>query len=138
MRLLFADGGKSQREVLEESKEPLRPLTEWALNRFLDSMSVYANWCLNYDREVLKGTYHHIMQLAGIDVILGPTYPGTSDLNGTPTYIFYTAVWSLLDFPGVVFPSGLKVDQELDVADPTYKPRNEWDAAEHAKCKKIL
>ncbi|RDW87968.1 hypothetical protein BP5796_03662 [Coleophoma crateriformis] len=132
-KFLFADGGRSHREVLEESKEPLRPLTEWVLSRYPDPMTVYENWGLNYDREVLKGTYHHIMQQAGIDVILGPAYPGTSDQNGTPTYFLYTIVWSVLDFPALVFPTGLKVDQIVDVADFTYKPRNEMDGEEHAK-----
>ncbi|KAG9239809.1 fatty-acid amide hydrolase [Calycina marina] len=132
-KLLFADGAKSTRDVLDESNEPLRPLTELLLNQFSNPISVYENWGLNYEREVLKGTYHHIMQQAGIDVFLGPTYPVASDLNGTPTYVNYTAMWNLLDMPAVVFPSGLKVDGKLDLADPMYKARNDRDAEMHAK-----
>jgi hypothetical protein len=45
----------------------------------------------------------------------------------------YTAVWNLLDYPGLVIPFG-QVDQGRDVRDATYKPINEQDREAHELC----
>jgi Asp-tRNA(Asn)/Glu-tRNA(Gln) amidotransferase A subunit family amidase len=97
-------------------------------------LSVYENWDLNMSREIIRAQYHSLMQERGVDVILSPAYVGVAPEHETGTYIGYTSVWNVLDYPALVVPTGLKVDQALDVVDTLYAPRNDVDAKEHAKC----
>jgi hypothetical protein len=133
MSLFSADSPRNLKEALETSGEPILPLTEGVLN-WGNGISVYENWELNYKREILRAQYHGLMQQRGVDVILSPVYVGVAPEHETGTYIGYTSVWNVLDHPAVVIPTGLAVDQDLDVSDTAYRPRSELDAKEQAKC----
>lgn len=78
------------------------------------------------------------MTARGVDFILCPPAPGTAPLAGDVHYWYYTSVWNLLDMPGAIFPSTLRVDQELDVVEQGYTPRNEDDEREYNKCKQAI
>ncbi|KAL3451863.1 fatty-acid amide hydrolase [Aspergillus insuetus] len=130
--LFSADGHRNLKEAPETSGEPILPLTDAVLN-WGNEIRVYENWELNYKREILRAQYHGLMQQRGVDLILSPAYVGVAPKNETGTYIGYTSVWNVLDHPSVVIPTGLAVDQELDVSDTTYRPRSELDAREQAK-----
>ncbi|KAE8419758.1 amidase signature domain-containing protein [Aspergillus pseudocaelatus] len=127
-----ADGFQNLREALEASGEPILPLTN-VVYGWGKEMTVYKNWELNYQREVFRAQYHELMKLRGVDVILSPAYPGVAPEHETGTYIGYTSVWNALDHPAVIIPTGMHVDPSLDPEDSSYVPRNELDAAEHAK-----
>lgn len=74
------------------------------------------------------------MQSRGVDFILSPVYPGAAAVYGESEYWGYTAVWNLLDFPGVSFPSGVCVPSSPSSIEPEdYKPRNEIDDREWRK-----
>lgn len=73
------------------------------------------------------------MKSRDVDFILCPVYVGAAAVMGEAQYWNYTAIWNILDYPGVVFPSGLIVDPELDPVDGGYRPRSEVDAREWAK-----
>jgi amidase len=63
------------------------------------------------------------MKARGVDVILCPAYFGAGEIQGQARYWNYTAVWNILDQPAVTFPSGLCVDKEVDIIDPTVSAR---------------
>lgn len=112
------------------------PLTEWALQYSSpEPLSISEIWNLNVRRETYRREYHALMKQRGVDVILCPTYVGAGALQGQAYYWNYTAIWNILDQPGVVFPSGLTVDKELDVFETDYKPMNEQDEREWKACK---
>lgn len=46
----------------------------------------------------------------------------------------YTAQWNLLDYPALVFPTGLQCGPE-DVREEGYEPRNEDDRYNYELCK---
>lgn len=71
----------------------------------------------------------------GVDVLLCPTYVGVAPELGTAQYWPYTATWNILDQPGVIFPTGLKADPEVDVVETDYTPRSAVDEREFKKCK---
>lgn len=129
--LLFPDGGACIREALEESGEPIHPLSEFALH-YAKSMGVKENWELNVQRDQFRDKYQALMKERGVDFILCPTYVGAAAQHGTAHYWLYTSIWNLVDQPGVVFPSGLKVESS-DVADDSFQPLNEIDSAEQKK-----
>lgn len=75
------------------------------------------------------------MRERGVDFILCPTYVGAAPELGTAQYWNYTCIWNILDQPAVIFPSGLKADPKVDVAETDYKPRSAVDEREFKKCK---
>jgi amidase len=128
--LYFPDGGACQKAILEESGEPLLPLTQWALS-YGKVMTVPENWEFNVLRENYRAKYHATMKERGVDFILCPTYLGVASEQGTAQYWLYTAIWNILDQPAVVFPSGLHVDQTLDKIETDYKPRSDAEKKEY-------
>lgn len=130
--LLFPDGGSCIREALEASGEPIMPLSEFALH-YAKHMDVRENWELNAERDRFRDKYQDLMKERGVDFILCPTYVGAAAEHGTAHYWLYTSIWNLLDQPGVVFPSGLKVDPILDPVDEDFHPLNEIDKVEQDK-----
>ena len=69
-----------------------------------------------------------------VDVVLCPTGPGCAPLLNCSRYWGYTAQWNLLDYPALIFPTGLQCGPE-DKADSGYEPRNENDKYNHELCK---
>ena len=61
-----------------------------------------------------------------MDVILCPPSYGAATPHDQSRYWGYTANWNLLDYPAAVFPV-TTVDQELDVKEVDYIPKNEQD-----------
>lgn len=45
-------------------------------------------------------------------------------------YWGYTNLWNILDFPSIVFPTGLKCDPKLDPPETDFSARNEEEAYE--------
>lgn len=71
-----------------------------------------------------------------MDFILSPVHPAAAAVLGESHYWNYTAIWNLLDLPGVVFPSGCVVDERLDQLtgeDRRYVPRDEVEEREWIK-----
>jgi amidase len=129
--LLFPDGGDCIREALEASGEPIHPLSEFALH-YAKKMNVRDNWDLNVERDEFRDKHQALMKERGVDFILCPTYVGAAAEHGTAHYWLYTSIWNLLDQPGVVFPSGLKVEA-TDAVTQNFRALNETDAAEQKK-----
>lgn len=68
-----------------------------------------------------------------MDFLLTPVYPGVAAVLGESHYLGYTSVWNILDQPAVVFPTGTRVDPQLDPADETYTARSEFEEKEWNK-----
>lgn len=52
----------------------------------------------------------------------------------TAKYWNYTSQWNLLDYPSLVFPTGLKCLPEEDGMEEGYQPRNEKDKYNYDLC----
>ncbi|PYH97438.1 amidase [Aspergillus ellipticus CBS 707.79] len=135
--MYFPDGAASQHTLINETGEPILPLTAWAFAYSNPTpLTVAQAWSLNVQRDTYRDEYHALMKSRGVDFILCPTYPGVASVLGESEYWNYTAVWNILDQPAAVFPSGLKVDLELDrlsAEDEAYVPRGEVDEREWKK-----
>ncbi|KAM4060450.1 amidase [Hirsutella rhossiliensis] len=130
-QLYFADGAIRLRSALESSGEPMLPLTEHVLSFASPTdLTVLDNWKLNSRRDKYRMEYQALMKSQGVDVILCPTYVGVGALQGQPKYWAYTAVWNILDYPAVVFPSGLCADKTTDAFNSDYQPRSAEDERE--------
>lgn len=81
-------------------------------------------------RDEYRCIYMDLMNEMGIDYILSPTYVAPASKPETITYWGYTCLWNILDFPNVVFPTGLRVQSE-DQIDKSFVPRNELEKYEY-------
>lgn len=115
--LYTVDGNKVQLDMLKESGEPILPLTR----HFLefgggDEHSIYDNKMYNYQRDSLKvDMLESFYKKLDLDFILSPTYVCPAETAANSLYWGYTSFWNLLDYPNVVFPTGVYQDVEKDV-----------------------
>jgi Asp-tRNA(Asn)/Glu-tRNA(Gln) amidotransferase A subunit family amidase len=128
--LFYPDGAAAQIAALEASGEPWLPLTKEAFVR-ARQMTVPETWTVNLEREAYRSEYRLLMKQHNVDFILCPAYVGVAAEPHEARYFAYTAIWNILDMPGVVFPTGLKVDQKLDPVEAGYQPRSLEDEAEY-------
>lgn len=132
-------------------------------NPHLKSLTIPEMWRLTREREAYKAAYARHWNSVGttplsgppednskegkslidddadeggsmVDVILCPVGPGVAPLLNTARYWNYTSQWNLLDYPALVFPTGLFCGPE-DAVEVDYQPRNEQDAYNYHLCK---
>ena len=157
--LYFADNGTQELAAINASGEPVLPLTDFILtdNPNRKELTVTELWELTEQREGYKSAYTQHWNSIGtglsgpgsgidvatnaqavaeqmVDVILTPTGPGCAAPHDCARYWGYTSQWNLLDYPSLVFPTGLQATLE-DKAKAEYKPRNEQDQYNHDLCK---
>ncbi|KAK4946115.1 hypothetical protein LTR66_010635 [Elasticomyces elasticus] len=148
--LYFADNGSEEKEAIESSGEPWRPLSRFIItdNRNVKEMDVREVWRMTGRREVYRAEYLAHWNKVGIvpktdgeatetwpanvedeqvDVLLCPVGPGAAPPLDNARYWGYTAQWNVLDYPALVFPTGLHVEPELDKREDEYQARNADD-----------
>ncbi|KAF2160433.1 hypothetical protein M409DRAFT_70401 [Zasmidium cellare ATCC 36951] len=149
--LYFADGAVEEYEAIDSSGEPWRPLSNWIIkeNPNVKTYTLDQSWKLTLEREGYKAAYASHWNSVGtgssggpgspdagqvqdkmVDVILCPAGAGAAPPLDCTRYWSYTSQWNLLDYPAVVFPTGLACSSE-DQAEKDYPPRNEQDAYNH-------
>lgn len=132
--LYWPDGGKQVLDILDQSGEPILPLTRFIIHEqpSVKNLSQEELWARCRERDQYREKYAAAWTKTGaedgqeIDVILCPPSYGAATPHDQSRYWPYTAHWNLLDCPGAVFPV-TKVDQKLDVKDVNYKPKNDQD-----------
>ncbi|KAH8200883.1 hypothetical protein TruAng_004969 [Truncatella angustata] len=132
--LYWPDGGEEVLRLLEESGEPILPLTKFIIQeqKSVAKLDMAGLFQLCARREEYRARYaSHWNNLGGkngreVDVILCPPSFGAATPHDQSRYWGYTSQWNLLDYPAVVFPVST-VDPEKDKKDDGYKPKNEQD-----------
>ena len=138
--LYFADGAKEEKEAIEASGEPWRPLSRFIITEqpCCTELSVAELWSWTMKREAYWATYTGLWNKLAVDgdtdtaadVSLCPVGPGAAPLLNQARYWGYTSQWNLLDYPALVFPM-TRVDQEKDQAEVDHEPTNEQDDFNH-------
>ncbi|KAI8627357.1 amidase [Xylariaceae sp. FL1651] len=125
-RMFLADGGKAIKRELDRTGEPLRPeMQDYGNTRELGALEY---WHLHLDRQEYQKRHLDRWRKAGIDAILCPTTPYSTVENGKFKHVGYTGVYNVLDYSCISFPTGLTVDQAVDVPqDDAYKPFSDID-----------
>jgi amidase len=152
--LYYTDGGTSDRAVLAQGNEPARPLTEWIMSQ--PGVRNLSRAKLEYwieEREEFRLEYARHWNgvgssspvsehesnggewQSGVDVVISAVQPGVATAHGTAKYWSYTSLWNLLDYPALVFPTGLVVNKDIDTVDPSTEFFGELDEEIAALCK---
>ncbi|KAH7928658.1 amidase [Leucogyrophana mollusca] len=126
--LYYEDGGKTIHQMLAEGGEDILPLSEWIISPpYVKDHDAIGMWKLHDQRDSFRRAYSDYWNRQGVDVVLCAPYPGTAGRHDTAKYWAYTAIWNLVDYPGVVFPTGLKADPAVDVARDLGSPMSPAD-----------
>ncbi|KIX03040.1 uncharacterized protein Z518_06590 [Rhinocladiella mackenziei CBS 650.93] len=124
-RFFVADGGKSCRKALESVKEPFH--AQMKTYEEATEMGCYDLWQLHLERNKLCQEYLDRWAETGIDGILSPTTPFSTVEHGKYKHVGYTAIWNILDYAVVNFPSSVKVDQDQDLVVDGFTPLSDLD-----------
>ncbi|KAI5959886.1 uncharacterized protein KGF55_005118 [Candida pseudojiufengensis] len=140
MTLYNADGNKGLRKLFSKSGEPLSRLTKWYLNvgEGAKELTVSENRELNSIRDRLREEYNDYLFENKLDFILGPAYNNVAPQSEDVFNESYTLIYNLLDFPSMVFQTGLFQDPKIDVwgeDDKNYKYRNGLEELENRNYK---
>ncbi|OBZ79471.1 hypothetical protein A0H81_00078 [Grifola frondosa] len=155
--LYFEDGGKAIRAQLAAGGEDALVLTEWVIaprTRRTTTLRRSGRWVRAHIRHARldRSSFFSFFPAAACAAqrvppgVLGPLargglrrralapFPGPANPHDTAKYWGYTAIWNLLDYPGIVFPSGVTVDPAVDVADAAAQPAGPADAYNQSIC----
>lgn len=132
--LYWPDGGKQVIGLMEESGEPILPLTRFIIHEQASVKDLTQGELFQrcIERDAYREAYARAWTKTGeedgqeVDVILCPPSFGAATPHGQSKYWGYTSNWNLLDYPGAVFPV-TTVDPVKDVKDESYVPKNEQD-----------
>ncbi|WVQ81627.1 hypothetical protein IAT38_003751 [Cryptococcus sp. DSM 104549] len=113
-KLYYTDGAKRTLGFIEESGEPVLPLTQWVIDQGAKELPATGIWDLVARRDMYRSEYNAHFQSLGVDVILCPPAPGPAPQHETSKYWSYTGMFNLVDYPAGIFPTGLFVDPKLD------------------------
>lgn len=105
------------REAFSASGEPLPRLTKWYLNlgEGAREFTVSENRKLNSIRDRLREEYSDYLIENNINFFLGPAYNNVAPKEEEVYNESYTLIYNLLDFPSLVFQTGLFQDPKVDV-----------------------
>lgn len=128
------DGNMAQKKILALSGEPLVPLSESYIKFGCgdDGLSGQKVQELCFTRDLNRIKYLQAMNEQGIDFILSPTYVSVASKPEVIKYWGYSNLWNILDFPNVIFPSGMKVEVSKDAVDPSFVARNDIEEYEYS------
>ncbi|KAG9014094.1 hypothetical protein FRB90_005577 [Tulasnella sp. 427] len=134
VKLYLLDGGQEYRDTLKLSGEPAVPGTQWMLDHAAGrpAYTVPETWKLNIERETFRAralahwnaTASRTSTGRPVDAIICPTAPTLAIPHDQTRWWGYSSHWNLLDLPGVVFPSGGRLDASEFQPVERVEPRN--------------
>ncbi|EAT78413.2 hypothetical protein SNOG_14176 [Parastagonospora nodorum SN15] len=122
-RMFVADGGKTVKNLLAPTGEPIRP--EMQQYQDAQDLGVFEMWQLHLERTELQRQYlEQWMSYENLDAILGHHFK----------YVGYTGVFNVVDYSAVSFPTGITVDKTKDTSFADAKVQSEYCQAARDSC----
>lgn len=103
-------------ELLNKSGEPLLPLTKLFLDFASEDNNVLTN---NNVKEKTKYYFHYLFDDEELDFLISPTSPNVAEVPDNLNHWSYSSMFNLIDFPNIIFKTGLTFDPEIDLKGPT-------------------
>jgi amidase len=112
-KMYWPDGGEGVHAVAAASGEPIHYLTEYVMRDAagtpLDAAGITN---LRVQRDEYRWQFAKDWTEQDVDLVLTPMFFGPAPAHDTSLYWNYTAIWNILDFPGVVFPTPIKAGKK--------------------------
>ncbi|KAK5653612.1 hypothetical protein OQA88_8641 [Cercophora sp. LCS_1] len=127
----WPDGGKTVKDHLAKTGEPMFPLTQWII-KDAEGPDVGANGVLaiRVERDDFRIEFSKHWAEQDVDVVICPMFVGPACEHETAFYWNYTAYFNYVDHPGVVFPTPIKAGKK---GEEDYAPENSTPLGEEDK-----
>jgi amidase len=147
--LYFPENGKIFKDNLAATGEDMSPLTAalleapvkhhdaWEILDLFerrDLVSFQLQMAIRSHRCKYRDAHARHWDASEIDVLLCPAFPGSAPPHDNSTYWSYTSQWNVTDYPGCIFPSGVRVDPAKDPKPTTFKAMSAADQKNYDLC----
>ena len=122
-RMYWPDGGAITKAAIQESGEPIMPLSAhvWSDAEPFGMLSAAEINQLRSERDQFRHAFAADWLKQDVDVVIGPAFVGPASAHDTAFYWTYTSLYNFVDYPGAVFPTPIWA-QAREVYPQDYKP----------------
>lgn len=122
--MYWPDVGLTTKKALAATGEPIHPLTKAVLS------TVTTTWDdpsgpekektaselaeMRATRDQFRCDFVENWNSQDVDVVLAPCYVGPASKHDTAVYWNYTALWNFVDYPSIVLPTPVTVEEKVD------------------------
>lgn len=123
----WPDGGLRMKKALQQSGEPMHPLSQWIIRDAESDVERTASEVMDYrlDRNKFRAAFAQDWNSQDVDVVLAPVFVGPASAHDTAFHWNYTYLWNFVDYPGVVFPTPIKAESGEQYATGNETPLSE-------------
>lgn len=113
----YGQSVQRQKKCIDAIGEPVLPLTEFYYSFESKDNAIHEN---NIAIDQLTTYFHQqVFVKEGLDFIITPSSPNVADIPDNLRYWGYTSIYNMIDFPSIVFRTGLYYDAAVDVNGPS-------------------
>ncbi|KAJ0422015.1 putative amidase [Aspergillus carlsbadensis] len=125
-RFYWPDGAIPLKASLEASGEPIQPLSSaiWQEAEPAGMLTAESVSSFRRERDEFRLAFARAWEEQDVDVVIGPAFVGPASAHDSAFYWTYTSLYNLVDYPGVVVPTPLRV-QAGEEYDSGYTPLSE-------------
>jgi amidase len=122
-KMYWLDGAKPLKEAISSAGEPIHPLSQWIWKdaEARGMQTVQGTNLARRERDDFRCEFAKAWSDQDVDVVIGPAFVGPACAHDTAFYWTYTALWNLVDYPSLVFPTPLKTGAK-ESYDANYAP----------------
>jgi len=139
-KMYWPDGGEGVHAAAATSGEPIHYLTQYVMKDAAGLPQSAADITgLRVQRDEYRWQFAKDWTEQDVDLVLCPMFFGPAPAHDTSLYWNYTAMWNILDFPGVVFPTPIKAGKkgseayasEMSFGEKDAHVRQMWDTHDY-------
>lgn len=111
-RMYWPDGGKPTRDAIQATGEPIHPLSDWIWKDAepLGMQTAVDLSLMRRERDEFRWAFAKSWEDQDVDILIGPAFVGPASAHDTAFFWNYTSLYNLVDYPGVVVPTPVKVE----------------------------
>ncbi|KAH7150898.1 amidase signature domain-containing protein [Fusarium sp. MPI-SDFR-AT-0072] len=111
-RMYWPDGGKPTRDAIQATGEPIHPLSDWIWKDAepLGMKTAVDLSLMRRERDEFRWAFAKSWEDQDVDILIGPAFVGPASAHDTAFFWNYTSLYNLVDYPGVVIPTPVKVE----------------------------
>ncbi|KAF5648559.1 general amidase [Fusarium sp. NRRL 52700] len=111
-RMYWPDGGQPSRDAIQATGEPIHPLSDWIWKDAepLGMQTAVDMSLMRRERDEFRWAFAKSWEEQDVDILIGPAFVGPASAHDTAFFWNYTSLYNLVDYPGVIVPTPVKVE----------------------------
>lgn len=122
-KMYWLDGAEGTKNAISSTGEPIYPLSQWIWKDTEPQgmQTVQDANLARRERDEFRCEFAKCWHDQDVDVVISPSFVGPACAHDTAFYWMYTALYNLVDYPSLVFPTPIKA-RERESYSPNYSP----------------